>query len=115
MQALHGEGLTAVDNGAGLLPAQEKTTMPETTTSVDSAPRPAPVDRSVRLLPIGARIRFLKRLSSGPTGDHPAFLYAEKNQGGEVTGHGCPEGHWVKTDDWPTPFGAVLGEEFEAI
>ncbi len=32
---------------------------------------------------------------------------------GEVTGHGCREGHWVKVDKWPTPFGAKLGEDFE--
>ena len=72
------------------------------------------VDRRVRL-PVGARIRFLKMIDSPPTGDHPALLYAKKGELGEITGHNCMEGHWVKTDAWPHPFGAVIGDEFEAI
>ncbi len=64
-------------------------------------------------LPVGARIRFLKTLTSGPDDYSPGNLYARKGDGGEVTGHGCKEGHWVKWDDWDAPFGAELGIEFE--
>lgn len=63
-------------------------------------------------LPIGTRIKFLKDLDRGPDEDSPACTYARKGDGGEVTGHGCWEGHWVKWDKWPKPFGAKLGEEF---
>ncbi len=66
----------------------------------------------MELLPIGTRIKFIKSLYSGPSGDRPACVYAEKGDGGEVTGHGCSEGHWVKWDKWDVPFGAKLGEEF---
>lgn len=63
-------------------------------------------------LPIGTRIVFLKTLDALACEDHPAFLYAKKGQGGEVTGHGCREGHWVKWDHWSTPFGAEYGIDF---
>ena len=63
-------------------------------------------------LPIGTRIKFVKDLTGDATGEHPAYLYARKGDGGEVTGHGCWEGHWVKWDKWDAPFGAKLGEDF---
>jgi len=66
-------------------------------------------------LPVGTKIRFLQTLETGPTGDHPALLFARKGQTGEVTGHNDNEGHWVKTDDWATPFGATYKVEFEVI
>lgn len=65
-------------------------------------------------LPIGTRIKFVKTLESGPDENGPGNLYAKKGDGGVVTGHGCREGHWVQWDCWPKPFGAVLGDEFEA-
>ncbi len=65
-----------------------------------------------QLLPVGTRIKFVKSLYGGATGDAPACVYAEKGEGGIVTGHGCCEGHWVKWDGWRAPFGAKLGEEF---
>ena len=63
-------------------------------------------------LPIGTRIKFIKSLYGSATGESPACVYAEKGDGGEVTGHGCWEGHWVKWDKWDAPFGAKLGEDF---
>ena len=66
-------------------------------------------------VPIGTRIKFLKTLEEGPTAETPSFLFAEKGEYGEVTGHNSTEGHWVKTDSWPTPFGAKLGEEFIVV
>ena len=73
-------------------------------------------------LPIGTRVRFLKTLQSGPNEDGPGNLYARKGDLGTVVEHpngakyGPPrEGHWVMWDKWTSaPFGAVLGEEFEA-
>ena len=67
-----------------------------------------------RLLPVGTRIRFVKSMYENATGDHPAFVYAEKGDGGIVTGHGTREGHWVKWDKWPHAFGAEYGIEFIA-
>jgi hypothetical protein len=64
------------------------------------------------ILPIGTRIRFVKELSSGPDEFSPGNLYAEKDDFGEVTGHGCTEGHWVKWDKWKAPFGATYGTDF---
>lgn len=70
----------------------------------------------------GTRIRFLKTLDAPANEESPAVVYAEKGDTGEVVenpnvpGGGPPrEGHWVKWDRWPHPFGAVLGEEFEPI
>lgn len=63
-------------------------------------------------LPIGTRIKFLKDLTEGANGEHPALLFAKKGDGGEVIGHGCREGHWVKWDKWPEKFGAELGTDF---
>ena len=65
-------------------------------------------------LPVGTRIRFTRTLTGEATGDHPAFLYAEKGDGGEITGHGTPEGYWVKWDRWPHAFGASR-DEFEPL
>ena len=67
-----------------------------------------------KLLPVGTRIRFVKTLTSGPDEDGPGNLYARRGEGGVVTGHGTPEGHWVKWDGWPHAFGAEHGEEFVA-
>jgi hypothetical protein len=69
------------------------------------------------LLPIGTRIRFIKSLYGAVTGDSPACVYAEKGDGGVVTGHGTPEGYWVKWDKWPHAFGAEYAVDFitEAI
>lgn len=67
------------------------------------------------MLPVGTKIIFLRTLDSGPTEDHPACVFASKGDAGEVTGHGCKEGYWVKRDGWPHPFGAYLGLEFEAL
>ena len=66
-------------------------------------------------LPVGTRIKFLKTLDSGPDEHGPGNLYAIKGDEGEVTGHRCKEGHWVKWDKHETPFGAVIGKEFEEI
>ena len=65
-----------------------------------------------RQLPVGTRVRFVKELGSDATGDHPALLYAEKGERGTVTGHGCSEGHWVRTDHTTASFGATYGTEF---
>jgi len=70
----------------------------------------------VKLLPTGTRIKFVKSLYGPATEDRPACTYAEKGDGGVVTGHGTPEGHWVKRDNWPHAFGAEYGNEFvEAV
>ncbi len=71
-------------------------------------------ETEIKLLPVGTRIKFIKSLYSGPTGDCPAFVYAEKGDGGVITGHGTPEGYWVKWDKWPHAFGASHGTEFIA-
>lgn len=65
-----------------------------------------------KILPVGTRIKFLKDLTEDACGDHPMFIYAEKGELGEVTGHGTKEGYWVKRDIWDTPFGAEYGTEF---
>lgn len=72
------------------------------------------MSEETKLHPVGTRIRFTKELATGATGDHPALSYASKGDLGEVTGHGCREGYWVKTDNWPTPFGASE-DEFEVV
>lgn len=64
------------------------------------------------LLSIGTRIIFLKDLESDASGDSPAFVYAREGDGGIVSGHDCKEGHWVKWDNWTTPFGAKYGIDF---
>ena len=64
--------------------------------------------------PIGTRIRFVMTLDCGPTGDHPALLYASKGELGTITGHGTKEGYWVTADSWPHAFGASENE-VEAI
>ena len=62
----------------------------------------------------GDRIRFLKALECGPTGDHPAFTYADKGDGGWIDKvGGCRESYWVFWDKWPSAsFGAELGVDF---
>lgn len=73
---------------------------------------PKKLDMKEVKLPIGTRIKFVKELSSGPDEFSPGNLYAEKDGLGQVVGHDCWEGHRVKWDKWPHPFGAVHGEEF---
>jgi len=67
-----------------------------------------------KLLPIGTRIRFVKSLYGAANEESPACVYAEKGDGGVVTGHTSDlgEGHWVKWDKWPHAFGAEYGTEF---
>lgn len=72
----------------------------------------ASMEKELKLLPIGTRIIFIKELASGPSEYSPGNLYARKGDGGEVTGHDCWEGHWVKWDKWPAPFGAQYGIDF---
>lgn len=78
----------------------------------DASPALAQASGSVVRLPVGTRIRFLKTLTSPADEFSPGNLYASAGETGEVTGHGCTEGHMVKTDHWSFPFGAVFGEEF---
>jgi hypothetical protein len=55
---------------------------------------------------VGDRIKFLRDLFGAPTEDHPAFVYAYKDEEGDVTQiGGCWEGYWVKRDAWPNAFG----------
>lgn len=63
---------------------------------------------------IGTRIRFKKPLTASANEDHQDIIYAEKGETGEITGYGTKEGYWVKTDNWPHPFGAS-DDEFETI
>jgi hypothetical protein len=65
-------------------------------------------------LRIGTSIRFTQTLREGATGDHPAFLYAEAGESGEITGYNDFEGYMVKTDSWPHAFGARRSE-FEVV
>jgi hypothetical protein len=65
-------------------------------------------------LRIGTSIRFTQTLREGATGDHPAFLYAEAGEAGEITGYNDFEGYMVKTDSWPHAFGARRSE-FEVV
>lgn len=64
-------------------------------------------------LPIGTKIRFTKLLDCDATEDHPAFIYAERGEEGEITGYNDREGYWAKTASNP-PFGASP-DEFEII
>ncbi len=65
-------------------------------------------------LPVGTRIRFTRTLDCGPTEESPALLFANKDEEGEITGHGCWEGYWVKRDAWDEPFGCER-KDFEPI
>ena len=65
-------------------------------------------------IPIGTKITFLRTLEDGPDEDGPGNHYATEGDAGEVTGHDCPEGHWVKWEYWPHAFGAKLGIDFQA-
>ncbi len=49
-----------------------------------------------KTLPVGTRITFVKSLYGSASEDSPPCIYAEKGDGGVVTGHDCYEGHWVK-------------------
>jgi hypothetical protein len=66
-------------------------------------------------LPIGTRIRFIKRLDAAANEEHPDIVYAKCGETGEITGHNDFEGYMVKTDHWPAHFGAALGAEFEVV
>lgn len=66
------------------------------------------------MIPIGNRIRFLKTLDARATEDHPDIVYAKKGELGTITGYGTKEGYWVKTDNWPSAFGAS-DTEFEEV
>ena len=65
---------------------------------------------------VGDRIRFKHTLDCGPTGDHPAYIYARKDEFGVIIKvGGCREGFWVKWDGWPhAPFGCE-SKDFEVI
>lgn len=67
-------------------------------------------------LPVGTRIKFTKTLACGPTGDHPALLFANEGDAGEIVRHNDVnhEGYMVKVDWWPHPFGASP-DEFELL
>ncbi|MDP2153825.1 MAG: hypothetical protein Q8J66_09230 [Methylotenera sp.] len=62
------------------------------------------------LLPIGTRIVFTKTLTDGADENHPACLYANKDDYGVIVGHGTKEGYWVKVDWWSNKFGASSNE-----
>ena len=69
----------------------------------------------MNVLKIGTKIRFIRTLTSPPTGDHPACEYAHHDETGEITEIGnCWEGYWVKTDTWPNAFGCEK-KDFEVI
>lgn len=62
----------------------------------------------------GMRIRFTKTLKGLPTGDHPAFIYACKGDGGRITKiGGCWESYWVKWDGCPDPAFGCEEKHFE--
>ena len=66
------------------------------------------------VLPVGTRIVFLKSLYGDVDEFSPGCIYAKKGDGGVITGHGTPEGYWVKWDKWPHAFGAEHGVDFIA-
>ena len=84
------------------------------TMTSESSPTRAALIRCTDLFCVGTRIRFLKTLEEGPSEDSPARQYAARGELGTISGHGTREGYWVKTDSWPTPFGAS-DDEFEVI
>jgi hypothetical protein len=62
----------------------------------------------------GMRIRFLRDLTCGPTGEHPVYIYAEKGSGGRITKEGgCWEGFWVKWDGWKHAAFGCQSKDFE--
>ncbi len=65
---------------------------------------------------VGDRIRFLRTLDCGPTGEHPAYIYAEKGDYGHITEvGGCWEGFWVKWDGWKHAAFGCEAKDFEVI
>lgn len=76
---------------------------------------------SDELLPAGTRIKFNKYLGEGVCEDCPAITFANEGDDGEITGHGCKEGYWVKRDVWPNSFGCepkdfdVLADQHNSI
>jgi len=66
-------------------------------------------------LPEGTRIVFLKSLTVPANEDHPAFIYAEKGELGNIVGYGCAEGYWVTADRCVHAFGATLNDEFAVV
>lgn len=79
-----------------------------------TAPTGVVLSTELGLLPVGTRILFTKTLESGPDEFSPGNLYARKGDGGVITGHGTPEGYWVKWDGWEAPFGASR-DEFDPL
>lgn len=62
----------------------------------------------------GMRIRFLRDLTVGATGDHPPLVYAYKGDGGRITRvGGCWEGFWVKWDKWQSAAFGCEEKDFE--
>jgi hypothetical protein len=70
----------------------------------------------MREIKAGDRIRFNRTLTSPPTGDHPAYIYAQAGDLGTIDRvGGCSEGYWVYWDGWKhAPFGCER-KEFELI
>ena len=63
----------------------------------------------------GNKIEFLHTLDAPANEEHPAIIYAEKGETGEITEvGGCREGFWVKTDSWPNAFGCE-NKDFKLI
>ena len=62
----------------------------------------------------GMRIRFLRDLTCEATGEHPAYIYARKGEGGRITKAGtCWEGYMVKWDRWPQAAFGCESKDFE--
>ncbi len=62
----------------------------------------------------GMRIRFLRDLGCGPTGEHPAYTYARKGDGGRIVRKGtCWEGFMVLWDNWPSAAFGCEPKDFE--
>lgn len=68
----------------------------------------------IAVLPVGTRITFIRSIYGEADEYQPACVYALRGDGGVITGHGTPEGYWVKWDHWPHAFGAEHGVDFIA-
>lgn len=65
------------------------------------------------VLPVGTRVRFTRTLTSAADEFSPGNLYAKKGELGTITGHGAPEGYWVKWDGWMHAAFGASREEIE--